>query len=190
MSQREVARCPVPNQDPESRTESPSHPLLDFRTTLIFLFPRSLYAFIFCTHPFFFGHNRECMLSKLSGLTIDSEMGIKCRQMGRDVGHPSQTKDSLFADFNLWESLLLTQWAPQIIGRQGSAVQQAGLAWEQPESRTDVQMQGTKCLVCATCSRSLLASPSFTSHSEIDSRVRVMKMMKNQYMKNQYKETQ
>lgn len=24
--------------------------------------------------------------------------------MGRDVGHPSPTQDSLFADFNLWES--------------------------------------------------------------------------------------
>lgn len=50
------------------------------------------------------------MLSKLWGLTIDSEMrlgGIKRRQMGRDVGHPSQTQGSLFADFNLWESALL-----------------------------------------------------------------------------------
>lgn len=59
------------------------------------------------------------MLSKLWGLTIDSEIGIKRRQMGRDVGHPSRTQDSLFADFNLWESSLLSQWAPQIIGRKG-----------------------------------------------------------------------
>lgn len=63
------------------------------------------------------------MLSKLRGSTIDSEMGIKHRQMGRDVGHPSRTRDSLFADFNLWESELLPQWAPQIIGRQGRAAQ-------------------------------------------------------------------
>lgn len=32
---------------------------------------------------------------------------VKRRQMGRDVGHPSQTQGSLFADFNLWEKALL-----------------------------------------------------------------------------------
>lgn len=55
-------------------------------------------------------------------------MGIKHRQMGRDVGHPSQTNDSLFGDFNLWKSWILPQWAPQII-EAGRGVQHSRQAW-------------------------------------------------------------
>lgn len=186
MSQREVARCPVPNQDPESHTESPSHPLFYFGTTLIsFSFPFALAPVASATPPppFFLRHSRECMLSKLWNLTIDSEMGIKRRQMGRDVGHPSRTQDSLFADFNLWESQLLPQWAPQIIGRQGSAAQQAGLAWEQPESRTGDSAVVNKMQSLYYSLPLPAYQPQFYRPDlEIDLRARVTKILKDKEM--------